>query len=72
MQGNNERIRADRMAEIATKLDALGMAIKASMFYFLENDMPTDRNRVKNLAWMYESELQAMSEELLTMAEESD
>ena len=72
MNGNDERIRAEHMADIARKLDALGIAIKATMFYFTENDMPTDKNRVINMAWQFEDELHAISEELQTMADKED
>lgn len=72
MQRTDERIRADHMANIARKLDALGIAIKATMFYFTENDIPADKNRVINMAWQFEDELHAISEELQAMADKED
>ena len=72
MNGNDERTRADHMADIARKIDALGIAIKATMFHFTENEIPTDKNRVINMAWQFEEELHAISEELQAMAEKED
>lgn len=67
-----KRTAAERLGDMAAKLDALGMSVKGVLFFVNENGIPADPERLNSYGLQIEDELQAISRELAEIADGID